>query len=107
MSRHTSGHVSTFGVHLVACAGGSKCSAFVEAGGIDEFGVDLVAGSSGSEVFACGSVARLGVAGLYHEFVDEAGLNALQEELIAQATELSKFTPQQREAYTTVGGPVP
>ena len=35
---------------------------------------------------------------------DEAGLNALQEELIAQATELSKFTPQQREAYTTVGG---
>ena len=35
---------------------------------------------------------------------DEAGLNAQQEELIAQATELSKFTPQQREAYTTVGG---
>ncbi len=35
---------------------------------------------------------------------DEAGLNTLQEELIAQATELSKFTPQQREAYTTVGG---
>jgi len=35
---------------------------------------------------------------------DEAGLKALQEELIAQATELSKFTPQQREAYTTVGG---
>lgn len=35
---------------------------------------------------------------------DEAGLNALQEELIAQATELSKFTPEQRQAYTTVGG---
>lgn len=35
---------------------------------------------------------------------DEAGLNALQEELIAQAEELSKFTPEQREVYTTVGG---
>ncbi len=35
---------------------------------------------------------------------DEAALNALQEELIAQAEKLSKFTPEQREAYTTVGG---
>lgn len=35
---------------------------------------------------------------------DEAGLNALQEELIAQAKELAKFTPEQRQAYTTVGG---
>ncbi len=35
---------------------------------------------------------------------DEAGLNALQEELIAQAEQLSKFTPEQREVYTTIGG---
>lgn len=35
---------------------------------------------------------------------DTEGLNALQEELIARATELSKFTPEQREAYKTVGG---
>lgn len=35
---------------------------------------------------------------------DTAGLEALQNELIQQATELSKLTPEQREVYTTVGG---
>ena len=35
---------------------------------------------------------------------DTAGLEALQNELIQQATELARFTPAQREVYTTVGG---
>lgn len=40
---------------------------------------------------------------------DNAGLNALQEELLAQTQKIAdenpaKLTPEQREAYTTVGG---
>ena len=40
---------------------------------------------------------------------DQAGLSALQDELVAQTEKKAaenpvKFTPEQREAYTTVGG---
>ena len=66
------GRRSTFGIHLVARAGSTESTAFVEMLGIDELGGDGIAQITGTQLFVHRRVLGSYITTLHHEFADDA-----------------------------------
>ncbi len=59
-------------VHLVALTCCGKRAALVEVARIHYLSIYFIIGAAGAELLSGAGVARVGIAGLYHEFIDYA-----------------------------------